>query len=83
MTIRCCDIPLVLLRPRHDRKISKQKYERIRESILAIGLIEQLVVLPENDYYIILNGHQRYRILLELGVKIVPCICCYNRKVKP
>ena len=68
------DIPLVLLRPRHERKISKREYERIRASILAVGLIEPLLVFPEDDYYIILNGHQRYRILLELGVETVPCI---------
>ncbi len=64
MMIQGRDIPLVLLRPRHERKISKREYERIRASILAVGLIEPLLVFPEDDYYIILNGHQRYRILL-------------------
>jgi ParB family transcriptional regulator, chromosome partitioning protein len=80
MMIQGCDIPLVLLRPRHDRKISRREYERIRASIIAIGLIEPLVVFPENDYYIILNGHQRYRILLELGVETVPCIFGQQRE---
>jgi hypothetical protein len=74
MTIQGRDIPLVLLRPRHERKISKRDQDRIRASILAVGLIEPLVVFPENDYYIILNGHQRYHILMELGVETVPCI---------
>jgi ParB-like chromosome segregation protein Spo0J len=74
MIIQGRDIPLVLLRSRHERKISKREYARIRASILAVGLIEPLLVFPENDYYIILNGHQRYRILLELGVETVPCI---------
>ena len=73
------DIPLVLLRPRHERKISKREYERIRASILAVGLIEPLLVFPEDDYYIILNGHQRYRILLELGVETVPCILAQGK----
>jgi ParB family transcriptional regulator, chromosome partitioning protein len=81
VTIRHKDIPLALLRPGHDRKISKQAYERIRASILAIGLIEPLSVVPENDHYIILNGHQRYRILLEIGVEAAPCIYRQNRKV--
>jgi len=57
MMIQRRDIPLVLLRPRHERKISKREYERIRASILAVGLIEPLLVFPEDDYYIILNGH--------------------------
>lgn len=74
MSIQGRDIPLVLLRPRHERKISQREYDRIRVSILAVGLIEPLLVFPENDYYIILNGHQRYRILLELGVETAPCI---------
>jgi ParB family transcriptional regulator, chromosome partitioning protein len=74
MIVEGRDIPLVLLRPRHDRKISNREYDRIRASILAVGLIEPLLVFPEEDYYVILNGHQRYRILLELGVETVPCI---------
>ena len=80
MTIQGRDIPLVLLRPRHERKISKREHERIRASILAVGLIEPLVVFPENDHFIILNGHQRYRILLELGVETVPCIFAQQKE---
>jgi len=68
------DIPIVLLRPRHERKITKREYDRIKAGILAVGLIEPFLVFPENDYYIILNGHQRYWILLEMGVETVPCI---------
>lgn len=80
MTITGRDIPMVLLRPRRERKISKREYERIRASILAVGLIEPLVVFPEEDYYIILNGYQRYRILLELGVESVPCIFALQKE---
>ena len=74
MMIQRRDIPLALLRSSHDRTISNQHYERLRASILAVGLVEPLLVFPEDDYYIILNGHQRYHILLELGVETVPCI---------
>lgn len=74
MTVQGRDIPILQLRPRHDRPISKREHDRIRATILAVGLIEPLVVFPENDYYVILSGHQRYRILLELGVETVPCI---------
>ena len=34
MTIEGRDIPLVLLRPRHERKIGKRAQERIRASVL-------------------------------------------------
>ena len=74
MNIPGRDIPIVLLRPRQERKITKREYERIKAGILAVGLIEPFLVFPENDYYIILNGHQRYWILLEMGVETVPCI---------
>ncbi len=80
MTITGRDIPMVLLRPRRERKISKREYERIRASILAVGLIEPLVVFPEEDYYIILNGYQRYRILLEMGVETVPCVFAQQKE---
>ena len=73
MMIQRRDIPLVLLRSSQDRKISKRQCERLRASILAVGLVEPLLVFPEDDY-IILNGHLRYRVLLELGVETVPCI---------
>ncbi len=46
----------MLLRPRHERKITKREYDRIKAGILAVGLIEPFLVFPKNDYYIILNG---------------------------
>ena len=60
MTVPGRDIPIVLLRPRHEHKITKREYDRIKAGILAVGLIEPFLVFPENDYYIILNGNQRY-----------------------
>lgn len=68
------DIPIKLLQPIHDRKIAKREYYRIKASIQAVGLIEPLVVSPEGEAFCILDGVQRYRILVELGVEIVPCI---------
>ena len=50
MMIQRRDIPLALLRSSHDRTISNQHYERLRASILAVGLIEPLLVFPEDDY---------------------------------
>jgi ParB-like chromosome segregation protein Spo0J len=40
----------------------------------APAILTAVHSFPENDYYIILNGHQRYRILLELGLETAPCI---------
>jgi ParB family chromosome partitioning protein len=68
------DIPLIRLRPLRERKVSKREFNRILASIKAVGLIEPLVVYPEGDDYVILDGVQRYRALLELGVEVAPCI---------
>jgi ParB family chromosome partitioning protein len=68
------DIPIIKLRPLRDRKVTPREYARILASIKAIGLIEPLVIFPEGEDYLILDGVQRYRALLELGVMVVPCI---------
>jgi len=74
VTIHAQDIPIVHLKPLRERKITRREYERIKASIEAVGLIEPLVVSPEGDSFLILDGVQRYRILLELGIEEVPCI---------
>ena len=73
-TVHAEDVPIVKLKPLSERKISRREYERIKASIEAVGLIEQLIVSPENGSFLILDGVQRYRILLDLGVEEVPCI---------
>jgi ParB-like chromosome segregation protein Spo0J len=74
------DIPITRLRPLRERKVTKREYDRIHASIKAVGLIEPLVVYPEGDDYVILDGAQCYRALLELGVEVVPCILGRQRE---
>lgn len=74
------DVPLIRLRPLRERKVSKREFNRILSSIKAVGLIEPLVVYPEGDDYVILDGVQRYRALLELGVEVAPCILGRQRE---
>ena len=74
------DIPLIRLRPLRERKVRKREFNRILSSIKAVGLIEPLVVYPEGDDYVILDGVQRYRALLELGVEVAPCILGRQRE---
>lgn len=68
------DIPIARLRPLRERQIRKQDAHRILSSIRAIGLTEPLVVFPEGEDFVITDGVQRYRSLLDLGVETVPCI---------
>ncbi len=68
------DIPIIQLRPLRERKISQRESDRILASIKAVGLIEPLIVFPEGEDFVITDGVQRYKALLNLGVEIVPCI---------
>jgi ParB family chromosome partitioning protein len=74
------DVPVIQLRPLRERKVSKREYDRILASIKSVGLIEPLVVFPENGDYLILDGVQRYRALVELGVPTAPCIMGRQRE---
>lgn len=74
------DIPVTRLRPLRERKITKREYDRIVASIKAVGLIEPLVIYPEGEDYVILDGAQCYRALVELGVEVVPCILGKQRE---
>jgi ParB family transcriptional regulator, chromosome partitioning protein len=74
------DIPLIRLRPLRNRKVGKREYDRILASIKAVGLIEPLVVYPEGEDYVILDGTQRCLALLELGVAVAPCIVGKQRE---
>ncbi len=68
------DIPIARLRPLRERTVRKQDAHRILSSIRAIGMIEPLVVFPEGEDFVITDGVQRYRSLLELGAETAPCL---------
>lgn len=74
------DIPLIRLRPLRDRKVSKREFDRILASIKVVGLIEPLVVYPDNGDYVITDGVQCYRALLEMGIETAPCIIGRQRE---
>lgn len=74
------DIPIIRLRPLRDRQVSQRESDRILASIKAIGLIEPLIVFPEGEDFVITEGVQRYRALLELGTEIAPCIIGKQRE---
>ena len=74
------DVPVTRLRPLRERNVTKREYDRIVASIKAVGLIEPLVIFPEGNDYVILDGAQCYRALVELGVEVVPCILGRQRE---
>lgn len=67
-----------------------QKYQRIVSSIKEIGIIEPLVVHPQekSSQFMLLDGHLRYDILKEAGEESVDCLIAlddeaftYNHKI--
>jgi hypothetical protein len=67
------------------------KYRRINASVRELGVIEPLVVYPENgagDRYILLDGHVRLEVLKSLGQEAADCLIAdddegytYNHKI--
>ena len=74
------DLPIVKLVPRSERPVQKRYYQRIEASLRAVGLIEPLVVYDMGEDYEILDGQLRYRILLDMGVEMVPCLIWKQRE---
>ncbi len=74
------DVPIIRLHPLRERKVTKREYDRIVASIKVVGLIEPLVIFPDGEDYVILDGVQRHRALTELGIEAVPCILGKQRE---
>ncbi len=55
--------------------MSSTEYKRLVNSIQSIGLLEPFIVRPLGDgKFEIVDGQQRYRAALELGMTTVPCL---------
>lgn len=48
------------------------KLAEMKKSIRAHGIINPLVVQPEGDHYLLVDGERRYRTAVDLGMKEVP-----------
>jgi hypothetical protein len=70
---------------------SSQKYQQILASVREIGLIEPLIIFPQNgksDTYLLLDGHVRLEILKQIGETHARCLLSnddetytYNKRV--
>jgi hypothetical protein len=77
------DIPIEQLVPLKEREINFKKnrgYKRIKSTIQMAGLLDPLCVYPENGYYVILDGYLRYKVLQELGIRMIPCQIQQNKE---
>lgn len=84
-------LPVNEIIPSHpmDKNFEKNvKFQSILSSIQEIGIIEPLVVFPENQQYLLLDGHSRLYALKMLGIKDVLCMIAtddegftYNKQI--
>ena len=68
-----------------------QKYRQILSSVRELGIIEPLVVFPQNGNsgtYLLLDGHVRLQVLKDLGRTHAPCLIAtddeaytYNKRI--
>ncbi len=65
--------------PRKDLKASDAEYQKIKKSILEFGFVSPLVV---NKDMTVIGGHQRLKVLQELGFESVECIIVDLDKTK-
>lgn len=57
--------------PRKDLKPEDEEYQKIKKSIIEFGFVSPLVV---NKDMTVIGGHQRLKVLEELGYKEVECV---------
>jgi len=72
---------------------ASQKYHQILSSVREVGIIEPLIVFPQNGKsgkYILLDGHVRLEVLKDLGQSHAPCLIAtddeaytYNKRISP
>ena len=68
---------------------STQKYQQVLTSVREVGIIEPLIVFPQNDgKYLLLDGHVRLEVLKQIGDTQAPCLIAtddetytYNKRV--
>ncbi len=65
--------------PRKDLKPEDEEYKKIKRSILEFGFVSPLVI---NKDMTVIGGHQRLKVLQELGFKEAECIIVDLDKTK-
>ena len=65
--------------PRKDLKPTDEEYQKIKRSIEEFGFVSPLVV---NKDMTVIGGHQRLKVLIEMGYKEVECIVVNLDKTK-
>ena len=78
------NVKVTLLKEKQEYKelfspLSESEYEDLRESIREAGILNDLLLEKTEEGYIILSGHHRKAVALELGMEEVPCSLAETR----
>ena len=68
--VKMSDLKCAEYNPRVDLKPGDEEYEKIKKSIQEFGFVEPIIV---NSDMTIIGGHQRYKVLKELGINEIEC----------
>lgn len=63
--------------PRKDLKVGDSEYEKIKKSIQEFGYVEPVIINKNCEIegkYLIIGGHQRSKVLKELGYEEIDCV---------
>ena len=56
------------------RQLSKEQFQQIKDSITRFGIVDPIIVNSNKDRKnIIIGGHQRVKVALEMGIDTLPC----------
>lgn len=57
------------------REITKKQFAEIKESVDKFGLVDPLIVnIHPNRKNILVGGHQRLQVIIDMGLKTAPCV---------
>ncbi len=65
--------------PRKDLKPEDPEYKKIKRSIEEFGYVDPVII---NDDLTIIGGHQRWKVLKDLGYEIIECVTVHLSKEK-
>jgi RepB plasmid partitioning protein/ParB/Sulfiredoxin domain len=84
-------VPITSILPLKQLKLSlksSQKYQQVLSSVKEVGIIEPVIVFPQNGNFLLLDGHIRLEVLKHLGETQVRCLVAtddetytYNKRV--
>ncbi len=71
MKVEFIDPKLLIPSEYNPREITKEEFEKLKNSIKEFGFVENATINKKNE---IIGGHMRVKAAIELGIKEVPCI---------